>query len=91
MKPLFTILAYLTAEAALAAGAISFFIRLHNNLLRLDVYAPLDNHVCRLWNTEDALLAFKSSHEFGWIKAASQTLGSYIRCPAGGLTRNYLN
>ena len=51
--------------------------------LTLDVYAPEHYHVYCLWNSENSLLAFKSSHEFGLIKGAFQTLGSYNQTMSG--------
>ena len=45
--------------------------------LTLDVHALEHYHVYWLWNSENSLLAFKDSHEFGLIKGAFQTLGSY--------------
>ena len=48
-----------------------------NHNLTLDVHIPALYHLYSLWNSEDSLHAFRSSHEFELIKGAFQTLGSY--------------
>lgn len=45
--------------------------------LALDVDNPNLYHFFLLWQSEDSVLAFKSSHEFELLKGAFQTLGQY--------------
>ncbi len=47
----------------------------HN--LALDVETPNLYHFYSLWQSQDSLIAFKSSHEFELLKGAFQTLGEY--------------
>jgi hypothetical protein len=51
--------------------------------LTLDVIIPNLYHVYSLWQSEDALIAFKSSHEFELLKGAFKTLGEYHETMAG--------
>jgi len=51
--------------------------------LSLDVITPNLYHFYSLWQSEDALLAFKSSHEYELLKGAYQTLGKYQDTMAG--------
>ena len=51
--------------------------------LSLDVGTPNLYHVYALWQSEESLLAFKSSHEFELLKGAFQTLGRYQETMAG--------
>lgn len=51
--------------------------------LALDVNTPNLYHFYSLWQSEDSLIAFKSSHEFELLKGAFQTLGQYEETMAG--------
>lgn len=51
--------------------------------LALDINTPNLYHFYSLWQTEDSLFAFKSSHEFELLKGALQTLGQYEETMAG--------
>lgn len=48
-----------------------------NHNLAHDVHTPELYHLYSVWNSEDSLYTFSSSHEFQLIKGAFQTLGSY--------------
>jgi len=48
-----------------------------NHNLALDVHTPELYHLYSVWSSEDSLYSFRSSHEFGLIKGAFQTLGAY--------------
>ncbi len=51
--------------------------------LALDINTPNLYHFYSLWQSEDSLLAFKSSHEFELLKGAFKTLGLYEETMAG--------
>ena len=53
----------------------------HN--LALDVHTNNLYHLYTLWQSEDSLITFKSSHEFDLLKGAFQTLGNYQETMAG--------
>jgi hypothetical protein len=56
----------------------------HN--LALDVITPNLYHFYSLWQSEDSLLAFKTSHEFELLKGAFLTLGQYEKTMEGKKT-----
>jgi heme-degrading monooxygenase HmoA len=53
-----------------------------HNLTR-DVDTQELYHLYSLWNSEVALYAFRRSHEYGLIKGAFQTLGTYYDTMSG--------
>jgi hypothetical protein len=53
----------------------------HN--LSLDVYITNLYHFYSIWQHEEGMLAFRSSHEFELLKGAFQTLGDYQDTMAG--------
>lgn len=58
--------------------------------LALDVHHPNLYHLFSLWQSEAALLIFKSSHEFELLKGAYHTLGEYEDTMAGRIAEAQL-
>jgi quinol monooxygenase YgiN len=54
-----------------------------NRNLALDINTPNLFHFYSMWQSEDSLLAFKSSHEYELLKGAFKTLGLYEETMAG--------